>query len=923
MSSESADRNLLFGVLAVQLEVVSRDNLIAATSRWVLDKEQPLSEVFVEQGMISREEVILVEGVVEKHLERNNNDPRRSLHSVEAFDAVRSTLSDLADTEIRASVEYHTVGVVAHDSGDPYSTQGPRRVETAEHRGRFSVLRLHQKGGLGRVSIALDEELHREIALKEILPAHADNEENRTRFVREAEITGALEHPGIVPVYSLGQFADGRPYYAMRFIRGMNLQIALEDYHNQADSSVESQLRFRSLVAKIIHVCHAIEYAHSRGVIHRDLKPGNIMLGDYGETLVVDWGLAKTLEDGFQTDAILAPPVHPTKRASSTSTQVGRVVGTPCYMSPEQAAGRLDALGPTSDIYSLGATLYHVLTGQVAFSGTEEEVLGNVQLGRFPRPRTINRDVPRAIEAICLKAMARMPEERYATAREMADDLERFMGDERVRAYAEPFPVKAWRWIRNHKALVISSAAALAVAVTALTIGIVMVTAAYDRERIERNRAELNFTEATQQRELAERNFELARSAVQDYYIAVSEDTLLMQPGMQGLREELLRQALVYYQSFLDQRQEDPSLHKEVAEAHFFAGKITQTIGSPAEALTHFQKSAQLQSQLLEAEPEEKELLIAYGQTLNAIGAAHLRLGDFQESLEGFEQAAKIREQIAQADPADVEAARTLANSVMNIGSVHRAQGNLELAIPPLERAQMIRMARVELLETADPKLRRDLGMGYYNLALLRLSLGDAALAENDFLTAVSAFESLVESAPDNMNYPRYLAACQRMLADLNADEQPEKAITFYRQAQKNLEYLHLRNPDVLDYAADLAGVYLNLGQQLQLQGQTEAALDSMQQGAEVLQELAGHVQSVPRYRLDLGIALRETGKILATLGQLDQARVQLEDSRVTLSRLVSEEPANEHFTQQLGLTMDALAGLEELSEPNDDASTE
>ena len=282
------------------------------------------------------------------------------------------------------------------------------------------------------MSIALDEELNREIALKEILATHADHEENRTRFIREAEITGALEHPGVVPVYSLGQFADGRPYYAMRFIRGINLQVAIEDYHSGKSPAAEKQLAFRQLLSKIVDVCQALEYAHSRGVIHRDIKPGNIMLGDYGETLLVDWGLAKTLKDGFQTDESTMPPVYTTERASSTQTQIGRVVGTPSFMSPEQAAGRLDSLSPTSDIYSVGATLYHLLTGEPPFRGTEEEVLGNVQLGRFKRPREVNPKIPRALEAICLKAMARMPHERYQSARELSDDLERYLGDARV-----------------------------------------------------------------------------------------------------------------------------------------------------------------------------------------------------------------------------------------------------------------------------------------------------------------------------------------------------------------------------------------------------------------------------------------------------------------------------------------------------------
>lgn len=276
MATPSADRNLLFGVLAVQLDFVSRDDLIAATSRWILDKETPLSDIFVEQGMLSHEESRLIDGVVRKHLQRNGGDPRQSLQSLEAFEAVRSTLKNIEDTDLRGTVEFETL---ANPSSDPYITQAPAPAEVADAKQRFTFLRVHQKGGLGCVSIALDEELHREIALKEILPAHADHEENRSRFIREAEITGALEHPGIVPVYSLGQFADGRPFYAMRFIRGMNLQDAVTDFYKDQSTATEKQLRFRQLVAKIIQVCHALEYAHSRGVIHRDIKPSNIMLG--------------------------------------------------------------------------------------------------------------------------------------------------------------------------------------------------------------------------------------------------------------------------------------------------------------------------------------------------------------------------------------------------------------------------------------------------------------------------------------------------------------------------------------------------------------------------------------------------------------------------------------------------------------------
>ena len=163
---------------------------------------------------------------------------------------------------------------------------------------RFRVLRPHAHGGLGAVFVALDNELNREVALKQLLDRHADDPVSRAAFLSEAAITGGLEHPGIVPVYSLGSDGDGRPYYAMRLIRGDNLKEAIDQFH--ADSTLKHDpgrrsLELRKLLRRFVDVCNAIEYAHSHGVLHRDIKPGNIIVGRHGETLVVDWGLAKQL----------------------------------------------------------------------------------------------------------------------------------------------------------------------------------------------------------------------------------------------------------------------------------------------------------------------------------------------------------------------------------------------------------------------------------------------------------------------------------------------------------------------------------------------------------------------------------------------------------------------------------------------------
>ncbi len=324
---------------------------------------------------------------------------------------------------------------------------------------RFRVLRPHAQGGIGKVSVAFDAELQREVALKQIKPDRADDADSRARFLQEAEVTGGLEHPGIVPVYGLGADVQGRPYYAMRFVRGKSLDEEIRHYHRpDADSPRNARARaleLRSLLDRFAAVCHTIAYAHSRGVLHRDLKPANILLGPFNESLVVDWGLAKVLGRSSVPERDVAPNILAPNRwaedlrdpdadsgiavgeeqpirsdgeaplgvSSSTDTQAGTAFGTPAFMSPEQAEGRVDQLGPASDVYSLGAVLYTLLCGRAPFEYVWCDVtalIGRVRLGEFPPPRKANAQVPRELEAVCLKAMAMRPENRYASATDLA-----------------------------------------------------------------------------------------------------------------------------------------------------------------------------------------------------------------------------------------------------------------------------------------------------------------------------------------------------------------------------------------------------------------------------------------------------------------------------------------------------------------------
>jgi tetratricopeptide (TPR) repeat protein/tRNA A-37 threonylcarbamoyl transferase component Bud32 len=352
------------------------------------------------------------------------------------------------------------------------------------------LLRGHARGGLGEVFVAYDKELHREVALKEIRADRVDDGGSRARFLLEAEITGSLEHPGIVPVYGMGEFGGGRPYYAMRFVQGESLKAALAKFHAAEGPGRDPGERapaLRGLLRRFIDVCNAIAYAHSRGVLHRDIKPANIMLGTYGETLVVDWGLVKAIGRP-EGDAGVATgrPLRPAAAGRSTPTVAGAALGTPAFMSPEQASGELDRLGPRSDIYSLGATLYCLLTGRAPLDdndGDTEERLRRARAGEIAPPRQVKREVPPALEAVCKKAMARLPEDRYESARALADDVEHWLADEPVGAWREPWTTQARRWAKRHRTPMAAAVVALAAGVIGLAALTVVQKRANDRLR--------------------------------------------------------------------------------------------------------------------------------------------------------------------------------------------------------------------------------------------------------------------------------------------------------------------------------------------------------------------------------------------------------------------------------------------------------
>ena len=395
-------------------------------------------------------------------------------------------------------------GLDESDESHATAFQGPvgatvsyRSVEPLFLSDRYDPVRLHAHGGMGEVWQAKDEQIGRIVALKKLRrPERQDKE----RFLAEAQITGQLEHPGVVPVHDLGIDKDGQTYYVMKFVDGRTLEDAIDEHH--ADNRTphwEKEVDRRRLLEHFLDLCDVIAYAHSRGVIHRDIKPANVMLGSFGETLVVDWGLAKVLHQP-EIPGTLSSFVALTSSGRSAETQHGSVLGTPPYMPPELAQGHAAEVGPTCDVYLLGATLYHILTNRKPRQGSSyEEMIDLARTEQPVPPRQRVNGIPRPLDAICVKAMAKRECDRYQSAQEMAEDVRRYLAAEPVSAYPEPWQQRAWRWATRNKRMIGRMATAMVIA-SALLLALV------------------GFNEARRQRQI-----EVARGQIADFHTAYDE----------------------------------------------------------------------------------------------------------------------------------------------------------------------------------------------------------------------------------------------------------------------------------------------------------------------------------------------------------------------------------------------------------------
>jgi serine/threonine protein kinase/Flp pilus assembly protein TadD len=921
----AADRHLLFGLLALQTGIIDHGQLILAFQAWIRDKSKSLADHMEGRGDLDIGDRAAVEGLMARHIKRHGGNVEQSLAAVPANRSTRASLTKLGEPEIEATLarvarSKNSQATEADGEDDPERTASMSVGGSTSEGQRFRILRPHARGGLGAVFVALDSELHREVALKQILENHADDPPSRDRFVAEAEITGGLEHPGVVPVYGLGTYDSGRPYYAMRFIKGDSLKEAIKHFH--ADKASKNDFRqhsleLRKLLRRFLDVCNAIDYAHSRGVIHRDIKPANIILGKHGETLVVDWGLAKVVGrvDPSGGEQTIAP-----SSGGSSDTVPGSVLGTPAYMSSEQASGDLDQVGPLSDVYSLGATLYCLLTGKPPFAGDDiGEILRKVRTGNFLAPREVNPTLDKALEAICTKAMATGPADRYATCRALAEDIERWMADETVAAYHDPWMRTLSRWLTRHRTGVTAAAAALLVGLVGLgSVAAVQTRARNDLDRTngELTAANTRVTEAnadlTQanidldlERRRAEANETEAISAVKKFRDAVATNPELKNnPSLEQLRKTLLKEPLAFFKSLCDRlqaaRDTRPKSLERLAEASFDLGTLTQEIGDRQDALIAYRGSLATYQKLADSSPAVAEYQSRLANSHLSLAAVLKTTGDFAAALKATGFALEIFQKLADASPTVTEFRSRLGYCHYRLGTLLYQQGKMTDAEAEYLKAVVIRQKLADD-NPAATEFRSRLAESHFGLGILLGVTGKLAEADSRFYRALEIFQKLADENPSVTEFRHRLASCHGDFGAVlaNSGKLPESEIQ-RRKALAIQQQLADENPAITDFHFKLAVSRSNLGNLLMRKGKLTDAEAEYRKASATFQKLVDDNSAVTEFRDCLATSHDSIGKVLSAIGKPAEAEAEFHQALAIHQKLADLNPADFYIRMTL-----------------------
>jgi serine/threonine protein kinase len=894
------DRNQLFGMLAVQADLIDPMQFVEICSAWAERTNPDFAEFLVERGWLTAAGRADVDRLLVSELKKL--DSHAHANTDEA-----GTEQPLPTAPVSTAMpvqQFRAITTLDQPDGVPAAD----RTSAIAPIERYRLTCLHATGGLGRVWLVHDVSMGRDVALKELRPERARDTAIAARFLKEARITGQLEHPGIVPIYELGQrSAERGPYYTMRFVRGSTLAQSCAEYHARRTRRAAAPAELRDLLTVFVAVCNAVAYAHSRSVLHRDLKPQNVVLGDFGEVIVLDWGLARIM--GQPESADRPSSVVDSADGGAGQTQQGQILGTPAYMAPEQAAGHLDRLGPATDVYGLGAILYEILTGRPPLSGSDSmSVLQRVIHSAPQRPRDVAPGTALALEAVCLKALAKQPSERYASAKELATEVQRWLADEPVLAYRDPRTVRVARWARRHRVLVTGVAVAGMVTLAGLAAVLFLQARSNSQLQAANKRERERFDELQEANKRERERFELAMDAIRTFHTGVSKDVLLKQENLRGLRNQLLTEAADFYRKLEGKlaSQNDRLSRTDLGRAYFELGELTGTIGSPQEALEVLKRAQAIQQALAEESETDSVARLDLAASLVASGYILTNIDKPAEALADLKRAREVYQSLAR--ESNVKVRRGMASCYAAIGTLRTYTDKPEESLAAYEQSRAI----LQELVNANPDSERDqsdLAMTFANMGTAQFDAGAITDALASIEKAREAYQKLVKAYAKTRAYRFGLARAYQALGSIRMRTSTwQVALVPMGQAQAAYEQLVHDYPAVAEYQNKLADTYADVSVARAQLGQTSEALAACEKAREIYQKLADANPSVNSYRFYLADSLCDVGDLLAKGGKWDEATASYQQALTITEALAAANPAITDYRYRLARGLKRLA---------------
>ncbi len=796
---------------------------------------------------LSREQKARVSAILDDYLRalEQGVPPAR-----EALLAAHPDLAEVLDAYLESLVGLHDVAAAFGgevSAGQTVASPDEKRL------GDFVLLGEIGRGGMGVVYEARQLSLGRRVALKVLPFAAVLDQRQIARFKNEAQAAAQLAHPNIVPVYAVG-VERGVHYFAMQYIEGQPLDRAIAQLRRQAGlaanaadestvalsaggthakvSTASSQASesllsakwpggreyFESVMRLGIQAAEALHAAHSFGVVHRDVKPSNLLLDASGKLWVTDFGLARV-----QADAGL--------------TQTGDIVGTRQYMSPEQAAGEAALVDQRTDIYSLGATLYELLTLRPAFGRQDLAAGALAARSEPPRIRSLRPEVPFDLETVVGKALAQQRDERYLTAQELADDLKRLLAGQSPIARRPSLVDRTAKWARQHRHAVAWGTLAAAAAFVALTVAMIVVGRA-------RMRAEHDFARA-------ERYLKQAQDTV--YQLgSLSAEQLADVPGAENVRREMLAGTLAYYQQFVAQAEDSPELRSELATTYAKIGSLHDQMGEAGAAIESHQQAVRLLTELAREQPRAANMPSQLAAARNNLALALGHAGRGADARQELARAIELQQRLVEAEPQATQYLAELALSHNNLGSQWRAAGEERLAAEEFREA---------------------------------MRLGELAAARQR----------------DELGVARNLAAACNNLAALEASKSPSEAIRLYQRAADLQRRLVRSQAGELKYQRELATTLNNLAAAQARGNDLAAAVSTYGEAIEIEKHVLRVAPLDRTFRHDLAVTYNNLGLAHARLKEPDDAERCFRNALGFQQQLVAEQPGDAELNSSLG----------------------